>query len=55
MRVTGLDHIVVNVKNVDEAIDFYGGVLGMEVLRDGPSFFIRAPEGNRIEIKCYKG
>ena len=22
---------------------------------DGPSFFIRAPEGNRIEIKCYTG
>ena len=34
MRVIGLDHIVVNVKNVDEAIDFYGGVLGMEVLRE---------------------
>ncbi len=128
MRVIGLDHIVVNVKDVDQAIDFYGGVLGMEVLReeqfrkgevgfvsvrasggtivdlrpneqtpggpvnidhfclaveasnmeallaelsnkgveiagpvgnrwgaqgDGPSFFIRSPEGNRIEIKCY--
>ena len=34
MRVIGLDHLVVNVKNVDEAIDFYGGVLGMEVLRE---------------------
>ena len=128
MRVIGMDHIVVNVKDVDEAIQFYGGVLGMEVLReeqfrkgevgfvsvrasggtildlrpseeipggpvnidhfclvvetadmeamlaelrakgveiagqvgarwgakgDGPSFFIRTPEGNRVELKCY--
>ncbi len=22
---------------------------------DGRSLFIRAPEGNRVEIKCYKG
>ncbi len=128
MRVIGMDHIVVNVSNVDEAIGFYGGVLGMEVLReeqfrkgevgfvsvrasggtivdlrpcdetpgspvnvdhfclvveagdmdamldelkakgveisrplgtrwgakgDGPSFFITAPDGNRVELKCY--
>ncbi len=34
MRVVGMDHIVVNVSNVGEALEFYGGVLGMEVLRE---------------------
>ena len=30
MRVIGMDHIVVNVSNVDEAIRFYGGVLSLK-------------------------
>ena len=34
MRVVGMDHIVVNVSDVEEALQFYGGVLGMEVLRE---------------------
>ena len=34
MRVVGMDHIVVNVSDVEEALRFYGGVLGMEVLRE---------------------
>ncbi|MBM3943515.1 MAG: hypothetical protein FJ316_11480 [SAR202 cluster bacterium] len=33
MRVIGLDHLVVNVKDMDAALEFYGKVLGMEVLR----------------------
>ena len=33
MRVIGMDHIVVNVSDIDEALEFYGGVLGLEVLR----------------------
>ncbi len=33
MNVIGLDHLVVNVKDVDAALEFYGGVLGLEVLR----------------------
>jgi len=128
MRVIGMDHIVVNVSDIDEAIRFYGGVLGMEVLREeqfrkgevgfvsvrasggtivdlrpseltlagpvnidhfclvveagdmgamleelkakgveiagqvgnrwgakgnGPSFYVTAPDGNKVELKCY--
>ena len=34
MRVVGMDHIVVNVSDVEEALRFYSGVLGMEVLRE---------------------
>ncbi len=33
MNVIGLDHLVVNVKDMDAALEFYGGVLGLEVLR----------------------
>jgi extradiol dioxygenase family protein len=33
MRVIGLDHLVVNVKDMDAALEFYGDVLGLEVLR----------------------
>ena len=33
MRVVGLDHLVVNVKNMDAALEFYGDALGLEVMR----------------------
>ena len=33
MRVIGMDHIVVNVSDMDEALRFYGDVLDLEVLR----------------------
>ena len=33
MGVVGLDHLVVNTKDVDRAIEFYRDVLGMEILR----------------------
>ena len=33
MNFTGLDHVVVNTKDVDQAISFYRDVLGMEILR----------------------
>ncbi len=33
MEVVGLDHIVLNVKDVDASLRFYGEVLGLEVLR----------------------
>ena len=33
MRIIGMDHIVVNTSDVDEALRFYGDILGLEVLR----------------------
>ncbi len=33
MNVVGLDHIVLNVSDVDRAMAFYEGVFGLEVLR----------------------
>ena len=33
MKVIGLDHLVLNVKDIDKSLEFYGNILGMEVLR----------------------
>jgi catechol 2,3-dioxygenase-like lactoylglutathione lyase family enzyme len=33
MKVLGLDHIVINVTDLDESLKFYGEVLALEVLR----------------------
>ena len=33
MQVVGLDHLVVNTRDVTKAIQFYRNVLGMEILR----------------------
>jgi extradiol dioxygenase family protein len=34
MKVIGLDHLVLNVWNVDVAIEFFRDVLGLEILRE---------------------
>ena len=33
MRIVGLDHVVVNTKDVENAVTFYRDVLGMDILR----------------------
>jgi len=33
MRVTGFDHLVLNVTDVERALDFYCGPLGLEPVR----------------------
>ncbi len=33
MEFVGLDHLVVNTKDVENAVDFYRDLLGMEILR----------------------
>lgn len=36
MRITGLDHLVLTVGNVEETVSFYTRVLGMTAVTDGP-------------------
>jgi glyoxylase I family protein len=38
MRTIGVHHVSINVKNVDEAIDFYTKVLGLPLREDRPDF-----------------
>ena len=33
MKIIGLDHLVLNIRDLDAALSFYGGSLGLEVLR----------------------
>lgn len=35
MRLDRLDHIVLTVKNIDKALDFYGRILGMDMVTFG--------------------
>lgn len=38
MRPRAVHHVSINVDNVDTALDFYVGKLGLEVRRDRPDF-----------------
>jgi len=38
MRVVGVHHVSINVKNVDEALSFYVDVLGLTPRADRPNF-----------------
>jgi len=35
MQVVGLDHVVVNIQDVERALHFYHEVLGLDLLRSG--------------------
>jgi len=63
MRVTGVDHVSINVKNMEASAAFYGGVLGFRRLQtvpmDGtPPFaitYFEIPGGGRLELFDYRG
>ena len=57
MRVTGLDHIVLNVADVRRSLDFYVGTLGLEPMQvdeweAGQAFFpsVRVDHGTIIDL-----
>jgi catechol 2,3-dioxygenase-like lactoylglutathione lyase family enzyme len=55
MAVVGLDHLVVNTKDVEGSVSFYKDVLGMEILRldefrEGKVGFVSARVSNEIII-----
>jgi catechol 2,3-dioxygenase-like lactoylglutathione lyase family enzyme len=55
MSIVGLDHIVVNTRDVDRAIGFYQDILGMEILRleqfrEGKVGFVSARVSDEIII-----
>ena len=57
MRVTGLDHIVLNVADVRRSLDFYVGTLGLEPMQvdeweAGQVFFpsVRVDQGTIIDL-----
>jgi lactoylglutathione lyase len=59
MRIKGIEHVAINVSDMDASIAFYGGVLGLERLQTVPdeSFditYYRLPDGRRLELFDYK-
>jgi catechol 2,3-dioxygenase-like lactoylglutathione lyase family enzyme len=57
MRVTGFDHVVVISSDVEKALEFYAGALGLESIdadawRDGKAFFpsVRVNESTIIDL-----
>lgn len=57
MRITGLDHLVVNVADVRRSLDFYVGTLGLEPMQvdeweAGKAFFpsVRIDAGTIIDL-----
>jgi catechol 2,3-dioxygenase-like lactoylglutathione lyase family enzyme len=57
MRITGLDHIVLNVADVRRSLDFYVGTLGLEPMQveeweAGQAFFpsVRIDAGTIIDL-----
>lgn len=57
MRITGFDHLVVNVADVDASLEFYVGVLGLEPVRleewragEAPFVSVRVDGGTILDL-----
>lgn len=62
MRLKGIDHVSINVKDMGASVAFYGGVLGLRRLQtvpmDGGTFsitYFEIPGGGRLEMFDYGG
>jgi len=60
LDIRAIDHIAVNVKDIEASRDFYGRILGFEPLNsvDCGEFVIhyyRMPNGSRLELFDYHG
>ena len=49
MKTQGLNHIQIEVSDMDKSLNFYSGLLGMsEMFREGSLVFLRSAEGNDV-------
>ena len=60
MKVRGIDHVAINVKDMAASARFYADVLGLERLKTVPFgeaeiTYFAIPGGGRIELFDYKG
>jgi len=60
MTIRAIDHVSINVKDIDASVEFYGGVLGFRRLQtvpmDGFSItYLEIPGGGRMELFDYAG
>ena len=61
MRIKGVDHVSINVRDMDASMAFYGGILGMRRLQTVPMddgfaiTYFEIPGGGRLELFDYGG
>lgn len=60
MKVQGIDHVSINVKDIEASVDFYGKVLGWRQLQTVPFegfsiTYFQVPGGGRLELFDYGG
>lgn len=58
MKITAINHITINMTNIEASLDFYGRVLGLEKLNeiDMGDHYIRyfaLPNGAKLELLSY--
>ena len=59
MKINCIDHIAINVRDIEKSRDFYGRILGFKQLQsvDSGAFIIHyyeLPQGSRLEMFEYK-
>jgi lactoylglutathione lyase len=60
VKVQGIDHVSINVKDIEASVDFYGKVLGWRQLQTVPFegfsiTYFQVPGGGRLELFDYGG
>jgi catechol 2,3-dioxygenase-like lactoylglutathione lyase family enzyme len=60
MKIKGIEHVSINVADMEASLAFYGGVLGFERQQTVPEggfeiSYFRLPDGRRLELFDYKG
>lgn len=60
MKITGIEHVSINVKNMEKSRDFYTRILGFKPLDsincgDFDIHYYEAPGGSRLELFDYRG
>ena len=60
MQVRGVDHVSLNVTDIDASVEFYGRVLGFRELETVPFedfslVYFEIPGGGRLELFDYRG
>ena len=58
MKISAVDHITINVKDLDHSLHFYGSILELEQLpsvkMEGQTiYYFRLPGGTRLELIHY--
>lgn len=54
LNVTGLDHLNLSVKNLDETVDFYSKLFGFSVLKEQPEQDSKIIGNDKVKLCLYQ-